>query len=484
MSHTTAKPVYAVIGAGIAGATAAMHLAEHGADVLLIEKGPSLVNGPPICHLHAGGNLYREIPEDQCKELLKQSIDTVRYFPHTLNVRPTIIAVPKDDSGSAESLINRLDSVSNYYQELVDIDPKNKVLGEPEDYYQLYTKSDLTRLAKSTQPLIPMTTDDWVIPFAQHVDLDNLKFPVIVVQEYGWSLFRVAASAALTLERYPNCQIHLNTELKKVSKQEQGWHIQCTNVDGEQLSLNADYLINACGYETGVIDDLADYPRERLVEFKAAYVTQWPSCQQKWPEVIFHGVRGTKNGMAQLTPYPNGVFQLHGMTEDITLFNDGLVTSSVYSSQPMLPVRLKAKMDSGWTERVAEERTDKAIRHLSRFIPEYSTAERLGKPLYGAQQIPGDNVTLRAADVSFVGEDYARMEVVKGSSAVEAAKKIIERWGLRVAHQHDVHQHDYLSNDQLTQHEVTVSLNAEQVENRAVELAIQRNYPPELAKVF
>lgn len=47
----------AIIGGGIAGATAAVHLAELGIDVTLIEKGASLVSGPPICHLHAGGNL-------------------------------------------------------------------------------------------------------------------------------------------------------------------------------------------------------------------------------------------------------------------------------------------------------------------------------------------------------------------------------------------------------------------------------------------
>ncbi|MCV5990535.1 FAD-dependent oxidoreductase, partial [Escherichia coli] len=51
----------AVVGGGVAGATAAIHFAELGFKVSVIEKGVSLVNGPPICHLHAGGNLYREI---------------------------------------------------------------------------------------------------------------------------------------------------------------------------------------------------------------------------------------------------------------------------------------------------------------------------------------------------------------------------------------------------------------------------------------
>ncbi len=80
-SFTSSKPTFAIIGGGIAGSTVAMHLAELGVNVTLLEKGTSLVAGPPICHLHAGGNLYREISETQCVDLLKQSIDTARFYP-------------------------------------------------------------------------------------------------------------------------------------------------------------------------------------------------------------------------------------------------------------------------------------------------------------------------------------------------------------------------------------------------------------------
>lgn len=51
----------AVVGAGIAGSTIALKLSEKfpSSSTFLFEAGPSLVNGPPICHLHAGGALYR-----------------------------------------------------------------------------------------------------------------------------------------------------------------------------------------------------------------------------------------------------------------------------------------------------------------------------------------------------------------------------------------------------------------------------------------
>lgn len=116
----------AVVGGGVAGATAAIHFSELGFKVTLIEKGPSLVNGPPICHLHAGGNLYREISTEQCIELLKQSIESVRLFPSSINIRPTVIAIPQSDQGTPEALLTRLQAVASSYATLVEQDPETK----------------------------------------------------------------------------------------------------------------------------------------------------------------------------------------------------------------------------------------------------------------------------------------------------------------------------------------------------------------------
>ena len=61
----------AIIGAGVAGATTALKLAMQGVEVTVFEKEQSPISGPPFCHLHAGGNLYREISDEQCVKLLK-----------------------------------------------------------------------------------------------------------------------------------------------------------------------------------------------------------------------------------------------------------------------------------------------------------------------------------------------------------------------------------------------------------------------------
>lgn len=251
MTLRSQDPRIAIIGGGIAGATAAVHLGELGLNVVLMEKSAGLVSGPPICHLHAGGNLYREISEQQCIDLLEQSIETVRLYPHTLNVRPTLIAIPQSDPGQPEEILPRLVTIQNAYRKLVEQDAANQVLGAVDNYYRLYQREELERLAQQQQANPPQSDDEWVIPFAQHADLAQLKYPVVLVQEYGWSVFRLAASVDLTLEALPNCQVMLRTELVDATFQDNQWRLTYLDAQGERHTQTVDYLVNACGFEIG-----------------------------------------------------------------------------------------------------------------------------------------------------------------------------------------------------------------------------------------
>ena len=181
----SSKAKVAIIGGGVAGSTIALRFAELGLDTTLIEKGSSLVNGPPICHLHAGGNLYREICDKQCLTLLQQSIDTVKVYPHSVNIRPTVIALPKTDQGQPEDLLPRLEKLRAKYRELVAQDSRNKVLGDPEHYFRFYSRAELDALRDLPLPSVAKKHSDWLVAFAQSVDLNSIKFPVLLVQEYG-----------------------------------------------------------------------------------------------------------------------------------------------------------------------------------------------------------------------------------------------------------------------------------------------------------
>ncbi len=408
----------AIVGGGIAGSTAALYLGKLGLDVTLFEKKPSLISGPPFCHLHAGGNLYREIPDEECITLLNQSIDLLKFYPYAVDYRPTVIAIPNEDKSNPEDLLPRLRLLQKQYQDLIDQDILNKVLGESCEYFKLYDKDKLEELKNLNSVDMPQTLDEWMIPVAKNVDFSKIKLPLIMVQEYGLNLFSMAAGIEILLKDIQNCDLKVNTKVQSVKSCDDGYV-----VDGEKF----DYLINSAGFKTGSIDDMLGFKRDRLVEFKAAYVTKWDACDSVWPEIIFHGTRGTPQGMGQFTPYPDGHFQLHGMTKDITLFDDGLVKNKDKSSQPKLDDRFITKIETNWDPKDVEKRTKLAIKHLCNFIPSFCGSKVASKPLYGAQQIPGTNKDLRAADVSFEGDRYARCEVVKASSVLSMCDQILSK---------------------------------------------------------
>lgn len=464
----------AIVGGGIAGASIALYLSELGINVSLLEKGASLVNGPPICHLHAGGNFYREISEQQCLTLLAQSIDLLRLYPFAADYRPTVLTVPKHDDGTADELIPRLRKLQLEYQRLIDLDPENKVLGESKDYFRLFEREQLEALALKEPSQHPQSMEEWMIPVAKYVDLDKLKFPLILVQEFGLNIFRLGAGCTLSLQKNPHCQLLTNCAVTDIIASESGqsWLIDYQQ-EGQNKQAEFDYLINAAGFRSGQIDDMLGFKRQRLVEFKAAYVARWSESDCIWPEVIFHGQRGTPNGMAQFTPYPGGYFQLHGMTDDITLFEEGLVTSSEESAQPKLAEKFINKIDHQWSEQEMLTRTNRSIQHLAAYIPSFESAKIGAKPLFGAQQIPGGDPTLRAADVSFVSDGYARCETVKASSVLTCADAIVEQ--MNACHLIDT------SIKPTRFFPVTDSISEQEIHEQAEKLAKQRGYPLSLA---
>lgn len=416
-----------IIGGGVSGVVIALQLAELGIDNVLFEQKENVVSGPPFCHLHAGGNLYPDISDEQCRILMKQSIEMVRLFPQSIDERPTFISVPKTEDYQVDHIEDRLDMLVDYYKKLIEEDPSNAVLGAPEDYYKIYNEEDLDTLAKQPTVKRPNSRDEWMTNAVKLVDYSKLKMPVLLVQEYGWNLFRLGAQAQLALNRTDKCTLKLNTEvenIKDVRDQNLGYNWEIHTAD---TIYKVDYLVNSSGFKTGKFDDCLHLNVERLVEFKAAYVSQWQPIPGLIPELIFHGERGTPHGMAQLTPYCEDYYQIHGMTEDITLFKNGLVRAKDNGAQPEFDEDIKRKIKYGWDENEIKTRTENAIDYIAEFVPSFKSATVGGPPLCGAQQIPGDDVNLRVGEVSFPTKFYARSEIIKASSALTVANQIIDK---------------------------------------------------------
>jgi hypothetical protein len=419
----------AIIGGGVAGSTTALYLGTLGLDITLFEREADLISGPPFCHLHAGGNLYREISDQQCVTLLKQSIDFLRYYPYVVDYRPTVIVLPKDDKGKAEDLLPRLELLTKEYEKLIEHDKNNKVLGDLQNYYKLYTKEEIEKLKSKKTTKLPKSLDEWMVPVAKNIDLQKVQFPIIMVQEYGLNLFRLASGVKLSLSNISNVTLKTNTKVTNIKNSNVSNNFTLTYEKNNHLqSEDFDYIINAAGFRTGKIDDMLGVPCKRMVEFKAAYVTKWDQDNTLFPEIIFHGERGTPQGMGQFTPYPDGHFQLHGMTEEITLYKDGLVANTKLSCQPKLKEDFIKKIEDSWCEKEIKKRTQKAIEHIAKYIPSFSDAKVASKPLFGAQQIPGDDPTLRVAEVTFAKNNYARCEVVKVSSVLSMIDAIVNEF--------------------------------------------------------
>lgn len=475
MNSINKKAKIAIIGGGVAGASSALYFGQLGLEVTLFEKDESLISGPPWCHLHAGGNLYREISDAQCVTLLKQSIDFLRFYPFVVDYRPTVIAIPTTDSSTPEALLPRLEMLTSTYEAHIKQDSQNEVLGKPESYYEIYTKEKILSLKTKECLCSPQTSDEWMIPVAKNIDLDKVQFPLIMVQEYGLNLFRLAAGATITLESLDSVTLHTKSIVHNVQKSfnPEGYDISYIKEDQSHTE-SFDYLINAAGFRTGKIDDFLGAKCKSMVEFKAAYVSHWDEAQHtQFPEIVFHGERGTPQGMGQFTPYPGGYFQLHGMTKDITLYEDGLVANSLVSCQPKLGQDFIDKIEKDWTKEETKKRTQSAISHLCQYIPAFKKATVGSRPLFGAQQIPGDDPTLRVAEVSFPRERYARCEIVKVSSVLDMidaiAKKFVDL--------------GYLEKENLGTRKISIqhSFTEDMLKERAQNIATKRDYPTSLA---
>ena len=70
------------------------------------------------------------------------------------------------------------------------------------------------------------------------------------------------------------------------NSEKEHWVIEAKH-KGTVKTFEFDYVINACGFRTGTIDDMLGLKPQRMVEFKAAYVCHWAKEDIIWPEIIF-----------------------------------------------------------------------------------------------------------------------------------------------------------------------------------------------------
>ena len=92
-----------------------------------------------------------------------------------------------------------------------------------------------------------------------------------------------------------------------------------------------------------------------------------------------------------------------------------------------MPSQYLHYIEDGWDKAPLQARSQQAIDYVAEFVPTFHSARTVGNALYGGQQIPGQDDTLRVADVSLYSNiRYARAENVKASSTLIAADQIVD----------------------------------------------------------
>lgn len=466
------KNTVGIIGGGVSGAVTALQLSDLGIDNILFEKKEHLVSGPPFCHLHAGGNLYPEIPLKECKTLLKQSIEMARMFPDSIDKRPTLIAIPSSEKYSVAFITDRLKHLKEYYAQLISEDASNQILGPADQYFKVYDKDEISELLKIPTKSNPVSSDEWMRNAIEIVDTSKLKTPIILVQEYGWNFFRLAAQSQLALEEAENCTVKTGTTITSI-EDVRDKNFECNwLIHTDKETFEIDYLVNSAGYKNTELEDDLNVHEDKHVEFKASYVSQWKSPHGLIPEIIIHGERGTPHGMVQLTPYCENYYQIHGMTKDVTLFEGGLLNLNKKNSKANFNSSIQKRLEFSWDKSDVDARTTRAIHSVTEYIPSFKNATIGGPPLFGAQQIPGKNPDLRVGEVSFPYANYARTEIVKASSALTVANQIITNLNVNKEQKSS-------SSNKLLEIVAKTKLNA-----KALELAVSRGFPESMSKLL
>ncbi len=162
-------------------------------------------------------------------------------------------------------------------------------------------------------------------------------------------------------------------------------------------------------------------------------------------------------------------------TTGITLFKEGLIQAKPGKMHPNFVQDIEEKLEKGWSEIDTNERTHKAIGFVANFIPSFETAEVAGPPLYGAQQIPGSDPSLRVGEVSFPMPFYARSEIIKASSALTVANQIIDKM-------HEERIIEFEENG-LAENPLLSQTNKIEIDKLAEKFAVMRGYPAPIAQL-
>jgi hypothetical protein len=278
----------AIVGGGIAGTTAAILLAKHGVKVDLYEKNPRIFmeSSKIPAHLYAG-TMYFNLGSDTVKHCMEDAFQFANRLPFAVNPRPTVAAIAVEDEREPKDMIAACEANRSLYVELLSKEKFKPVFGAPEEFCQSFTRKDLERLREVTE--ISPEVNPWMVSFAKNTQLDSLKYPVLLMQEFGLDMRFAAGYFEELIEEEierGNLRFYTNSQVLSAKFEEGRVWIQIDDGNKVQSPITRDYslLVDASGRNLGRLESNLGIAESRYIDVKVAGLLvsnqvrdpQWP----------------------------------------------------------------------------------------------------------------------------------------------------------------------------------------------------------------
>ncbi len=307
----------AVFGGGAGGVGAALELAMLHKDwnIYLFESKSDLLLGSSNATPGRAGHGYHYIHAETGKMYLEATINVVRRYPdcllgdglpesHYLRHGLYFIMKQKQDLKEEDvefacifpkkDILETYQELKEYYRKLVTKDSKNKVFGEPDDFFII---DDLNKYSH----IVDCSKTDTVI---------NTREELI-----NWSKLRSILTKGI--EQYPNIRVYCNTKIKnpRYSLDGRGFLF-----DANGKSVYADYVINSTWEQLEYLNNQLECSNDQMEcskvfrtnRLKAIATVQLPDSLTKAPSMFFcmgpHAMfsnMGNGTGMITYAPETN-----------------------------------------------------------------------------------------------------------------------------------------------------------------------------------
>ncbi|NDH09459.1 MAG: FAD-binding oxidoreductase [Gammaproteobacteria bacterium] len=228
---TGIKSEVVVIGAGVAGISAALELSKTHKVIILEKK--YLFSGSSGRNPGRMGHGFHYIDYETAKLYLEASIQVQRIYPHFLigehlpftdPIRHGRYYVTKDSLYSFDEILATYRKLQRRYEELVLEDPQNKVFGEPESFFRI--------LGEHEYPYVNRDLIVGGVETCEHL--------------FNWQAFSLHIRQVIlsnsNIRLMENCEV---VDLTHYQEHDSRFKLKVSTRHGENIDINTNFIINS-----------------------------------------------------------------------------------------------------------------------------------------------------------------------------------------------------------------------------------------------